>query len=67
MAERKEIRKYWFTVEGETEKWYLEWLKDAINEKPEAAYKVSIKGKVEQRPEKFAKAVNPLSAPVITH
>ena len=23
---RKECRKYYFSVEGETEKWYLKWL-----------------------------------------
>jgi len=27
----KENRKYYFTVEGETEKWYLQWLQDTVN------------------------------------
>ncbi|NLX93449.1 MAG: RloB domain-containing protein [Clostridiales bacterium] len=67
MAPRKEIRQYWFTVEGETEKWYLEWLRETINKKPEALYQISIKSKVEQNPMKFAKVVNPISARVVTH
>ena len=28
---RKETKKYFFTVEGETEEWYFEWLQMAIN------------------------------------
>ena len=28
---RKETKKYYFSVEGETEKWYLEWLENTIN------------------------------------
>ena len=28
---RKECRKYYFSVEGETEKWYLKWLESQIN------------------------------------
>lgn len=47
MAERKEIRKYTFTVEGETEQWYLEWLRDRINERKDAKYTVSIVAKVQ--------------------
>ena len=28
---RKQTKKYYFSVEGETEKWYLEWLQKQIN------------------------------------
>lgn len=28
---RKENRIYYFSVEGETEKWYLDWLQDRVN------------------------------------
>ena len=28
---RKETKKYYFSVEGETEKWYLDWLQKTIN------------------------------------
>ncbi len=38
---RKVCRKYWFSVEGETEKWYLEWLAREINASAEA--KASVK------------------------
>lgn len=29
---RKQTKKYYFSVEGETEKWYLEWLQKQIND-----------------------------------
>lgn len=60
MNNRKENKKYWFTVEGETEKWYLDWLQDKINEE-ESLYQVSIKSIVLQNPKKFAKNVNSIS------
>ena len=56
MPERKETKKYTFTVEGETEKWYLDWLAEQINSCEEAKYKVSIVAKVQQSPSKFAKS-----------
>lgn len=46
--ERKSNKKYYFSVEGETEKWYLEWLRDRINELDESRYKVAIDCKVEK-------------------
>lgn len=36
MSDRKENRRYPFTVEGETEKWYLEWLQNCLNSQPQA-------------------------------
>ena len=30
MLEMLETKKFTFTVEGETEQWYLEWLKEQI-------------------------------------
>lgn len=66
-SERKETRKYVFTVEGETEQWYFEWLKDIINECPESKYNVSIVAKVQQSPQKYAKTVNPIATPSVTH
>lgn len=67
MAERKEIRKYTFTVEGETEKWYLKWLEAQINSMPESRYQVSIDPKVMTNPLKFAKSVNPIAVPTAIH
>ena len=45
MANRKMNARYHFTVEGETEKWYLEWLRDAINADPRSKVKVVCSGK----------------------
>lgn len=41
MAKMKSTKKYYFSVEGETEQWYLKWLQDRINETEEAKIKVS--------------------------
>ncbi|MDD6338906.1 MAG: RloB family protein [Butyrivibrio sp.] len=50
MANRKSSKKYYFSVEGETEEWYLLWLKDLINSTEAAAFKVAIDCKVEKDP-----------------
>lgn len=65
--ERKEIRKYWFTVEGENENWYLNWLERKINENINSKYHVFIISNVQQNPLKFSKTVNPLSVQEVTH
>ena len=44
-----------FSVEGETEKWYLDWLEDQINAAPEAKYKVKIKADVQPDPVSYGK------------
>lgn len=67
MAEMKETKKYVFTVEGETEKWYLDWLCKKINEQEKLKYNVSIKAVVEQHPLSYAKGVNVKAVPMITH
>ncbi len=56
MANRKMNARYYFTVEGETEKWYLEWLRDAINADPRAKVKIVCTPKVQKNPLKWAKA-----------
>ena len=56
MANRKMNARYYFTVEGETEKWYLEWLRDAINADPRSKVKVVGSPKVQKNPVKWAKA-----------
>ena len=55
MAKMKQTKKYYFSVEGETEQWYLYWLRDQINASEEAAYKVAIEAKVEKSPLKYIK------------
>lgn len=56
MANRKMNARYYFTVEGETEKWYLEWLRDAINADPRSKVKVVCSPKVQKNLVKWAKA-----------
>lgn len=67
MTEMLETKKYTFTVEGETERWYLLWLRDRINEQEGKEYKVAIEPKVQQHPMKFAKGVNAISTPEVIH
>lgn len=38
-------KKYYFSVEGKTEKWYLDWLQNAINTANTATYKVCVRFK----------------------
>lgn len=64
---RKENRRYVFTVEGETEQWYFDWLEDQINACDDSKYTVSIVAKVQQSPKKYFKTVNPISTPEVTH
>ncbi|MFT3983666.1 MAG: RloB domain-containing protein [Lachnospiraceae bacterium] len=57
MANRKSTIKYYFSVEGETEHWYLKWLQDIINNLEESAYKVSFDCPVQKNPYKRAKTL----------
>lgn len=55
MAEKQTL-KFYFSTEGETERWYLEHLQTLINNCTEAEYKVSFIIKV-CRPKTFIKRV----------
>ncbi len=57
MVKRKPTNKYYFSVEGETEHWYLKWLQDMINDTEEAVCKVSIDCHVNKNPLKHVKAL----------
>lgn len=57
MAVRKVTKKYYFSVEGETEEWYLHWLKDLINSNDNAKCKITIDCKVQKDPLKRAKSL----------
>lgn len=57
MIKRKNTLKYYFSVEGETEQWYLEWLQDQINNAPEAGSKVSFNKQIQKDPLKRAKSL----------
>ena len=67
MSSRLETKKYVFTVEGETEQWYLEWLRDRINECEGRSNNVAIEAKVQQSPKKFYKTVNAKTTPEVFH
>lgn len=67
MALRKSNKTYWFTVEGETEQWYLDRLKHLINAEDAATHTVVIERKVEKRPLKYAKTVTNTTNIDITH
>ncbi len=67
MPERKLTNQYVFTVEGETEKWYLEWLAKQINDCENSKVKVSIVARVQKNPFSFAKNQTSMSIPTVTH
>jgi len=64
---RKETKKYFFSVEGETEKWYFDWLKNKIKTDPQAKYEVSFDCKIEKDPLKRAKGIVSIGKTEITH
>lgn len=47
---RKEKITYYFSVEGSTEKWYLDWLQHTINAEDNAKYLVKLDSRVETNP-----------------
>ncbi len=67
MKKRKECKKYYFSVEGETEKWYFEWLQKLINSTHESLYKVSFNCKIQKNPLKRAKDTAILQLTKIWH
>jgi len=67
MFRMKATKKYYFSVEGETEKWYLDWLQEKMNNDQAMKYKVSIDSKIQKDPLKRAKSMNVLSKIEVTH
>ena len=67
MSKLKLNIKYYFTVEGETEKWYFEWLQKMINETNKSKYKVNFDCKIQKNPLKRAKTLNVTSKTEIYH
>ncbi len=59
--------KYYFSVEGETEYWYLKWLEKEINNSNSKKYKVSFECKVQKSPEKFVKTIKILNKTTVYH
>lgn len=64
---RKENRTYFFSVEGETEKWYLDWLQYVINTNAEARYTVKLDSRIQKDPLVRAKGMTILGKTEITH
>ena len=67
MSKKLETKKFVFTVEGETEQWYLGWLRDQINSCGTRTYNVAIDARVQQSPKKFFKGLTAKSTPVVFH
>lgn len=64
---RRENRTYYFSVEGETEKWYLDWLQNIINTAPAAKYTVKLNSKIQKNPLARVKGLTILKETEITH
>lgn len=67
MQNKKTTKKYYFSVEGETEHWYLKWLQDMINKTEASEFMVSIDCPVNKNPVKRVKAMNVTRKIVIYH
>jgi hypothetical protein len=64
---RKETKKYLLSVEGETERWYFQWLQRTINASSAALYAVKFDCPVQKDPLKRAKGLVTLEKTEITH
>lgn len=64
---RKENIAFYFSVEGETEKWYLEWLANTINGQETAALKVKMNAKVQKNPVSYIKQLTVTQQVEVTH
>ena len=64
---RKKTKKYYFTVEGETEQRYLKWLETIINKQDKSIYKVSFDCKIQKNPLKYAKGLTIIEKTEIWH
>ena len=67
MISRKENRTYYFSVEGETEKWYLEWLEAQINTNDAAKFKVKLKAEVQKDPVSYGKKLTVREKTTVWH
>lgn len=67
MPERLQTLKYTFTVEGETEQWYLLWLRDQINAYSDRKYNIAVDPKIQKSPAKFYKSTTVKATPEVTH
>lgn len=63
----KENRTYYFSVEGATEKWYLDWLQNMINADPDAKYTVKLNSKIQKDPLAHVKKMTITGKTEVTH
>lgn len=63
----KQSKEFFFSVEGETELWYLNWLKGQINATPDAMFKAAFDCKVEKNPLSRVKGLSIISKVDIVH
>jgi hypothetical protein len=60
-------KSFHFSVEGETEDWYLQWLSKSINASPQAKFKSSFDCKIQKDPLSRAKGMSVLGKTEIFH
>lgn len=64
---RKVNRTFYFSVEGQTEQQYIQWLQNAINNSPEASCHVKLSVKVEKDPLSYIKTFTTISKNEVMH
>ena len=64
---RKQRKKYYFSVEGDTEKWYLTWLQQLINANPGSTASIKIQCEVDKNPLSYVKSLSIVDPVVVTH
>lgn len=63
----KPSKRYYFSVEGNTEKMYLDWLQELINKQEKCQFKVKFDTKVEKNPKRRVKSLNIIDKTEIFH
>jgi len=64
---KKETKQFYFSVEGDTEKWYFEWLQKTINSDQDKKYAIKLNVKKEKNPISMVKSLSILHETEITH
>lgn len=67
MARFRKSNQYYFSVEGETERWYLKWLQDKINNSENSAKNVSFNCNIQKDPVKYVKKLTILGKTEVYH
>ena len=64
---RKIRKNYYFSIEGETEKWYFKWLENQINNNDNASFKVNFTVYVQKEPARAIKRITSVDKIEIVH